>query len=137
MLLTVENGIKGGMLYAIHQYAKANSKYMKDYDTRKNSSYLTYWDINNFNGWRMSQKLAVDGFKWRKLLLRFDEEFIQNYGEGSTKDTFCKLMLIILKNYSRYTMIFNFNPQKRRLISVKNLCIICMTRITMSYTYEL
>ena len=31
----VENGIRGGVFYAIHQYAKGNNKYMKDYGTRK------------------------------------------------------------------------------------------------------
>ena len=32
MLLMVEKGIRGGICHAIHQYAKANNKYMKDYD---------------------------------------------------------------------------------------------------------
>ena len=30
MLLMVEKGIKGGMCNAIHRYAKANNKYMKN-----------------------------------------------------------------------------------------------------------
>ena len=33
----------------------------------------------------MSQKLPVNGFKWRKDLIRFDEEFIESYGEDSDK----------------------------------------------------
>ena len=33
----------------------------------------------------MSQKLCVDGFEWRKYMLRFDEEFNQNYDEDSGK----------------------------------------------------
>ena len=33
-------GIRGGTCHAIHQYAKANNKYMKDYDKNKESSYL-------------------------------------------------------------------------------------------------
>ena len=32
MLLMVEKGIRGGICHAIHRYAKANNKYMKDYD---------------------------------------------------------------------------------------------------------
>ena len=36
MLLMVDKGIKGeGLPHAIHQYAKANNKYMKDYDENK------------------------------------------------------------------------------------------------------
>ena len=42
MLLMVEKGIKGGLCHTIHQYVKANIKYMKDYDEKKESSYLEY-----------------------------------------------------------------------------------------------
>ena len=34
-LLMVEKRIKGGICHASHQYAKANNKYMKDYDNNK------------------------------------------------------------------------------------------------------
>ena len=58
---------------------------MKDHDQNKESSYLMYWDFKNLYGWEMSQKLPVDGFKWRKDLFRFNEEFIENYDEDSDK----------------------------------------------------
>ena len=38
MLLMVEKGIRRGICHAIYRYAKANSKYMKDYDKNKESS---------------------------------------------------------------------------------------------------
>ena len=47
MLLIVEKGTRGGKCHAIHPYAKANNKYMKDYDKNKESSYLKYWDVTN------------------------------------------------------------------------------------------
>ena len=40
MLLMVENRIRGRICHAIHTYAKASDKYMKDYDKNKGSSYL-------------------------------------------------------------------------------------------------
>ena len=47
-LLMVDKGIRGEIWHAIHRYAKANNKYqMKYYDKNKESSYLTYWDVNN------------------------------------------------------------------------------------------
>ena len=67
MLLMVEKGIRGGICHAIHRYAKANNKYMKHYDKNKESSYIQYLDAKNLYGWAMSQKLPVDGFKWKKI----------------------------------------------------------------------
>ena len=32
MLLIVKKGFRGGICHAIHRYAKANNKYMKNYD---------------------------------------------------------------------------------------------------------
>ena len=58
----LQKGIRGVMCHAIHQYAKANNKYMKDYDPGKESSHLMSWHDNNFHGWAMPQKLPVDGF---------------------------------------------------------------------------
>ena len=46
----VDKCINGGICHAIHQYAKANKKYMKDYDENKDLSYLKYWDVNNLYG---------------------------------------------------------------------------------------
>ena len=36
-MLKVEEGVRGAILDVIHQYAKANNKYMKDYDKNKES----------------------------------------------------------------------------------------------------
>ena len=55
MLLKAEKSIRGRICDAIYRYAKANNKYMKDYDKNKESSYLNYWDVNNLYGWAMSQ----------------------------------------------------------------------------------
>ena len=43
-------GIKGRICDAVHQYAKANNKYMKYYDKNKESLWLKYWDVNNLHG---------------------------------------------------------------------------------------
>ena len=47
MLLMVEKGIRGRICHAIHRYAKANNKYMKNYDKNKESSNIQYLDANN------------------------------------------------------------------------------------------
>ena len=56
MLLMIEVGTRGGICPSTHRYAKANNKYMKNYDKKIESSYLTYLDANNLHGWAMSKK---------------------------------------------------------------------------------
>ena len=54
MLLMTEKGIRGGICQAIHRYAKADNKYLKNYDKNVKSPYLMYLDANNLHGWEMS-----------------------------------------------------------------------------------
>ena len=70
MLLMVEKGIRGGICHSTYWYAKANNKYMKDYDKNKESSYIPYWDVNNLYRWANSQKLPVNNFEWIKDTLQ-------------------------------------------------------------------
>ena len=108
MLLMVEKGIGGGICHAVHRYAKANNKYMKDYDPSTESSNLKYQDGNNLYGLLMSQKLPVDGFK-KKIKMR---KFNQNYDDDSDKGYILRFMLVIPRIYRNYTVICRFYLKK-------------------------
>ena len=113
MLLMVENGIRGGICLAIHQYAKANSKYMKNYDRNK--------ELPNLNLYRraMSQKLFVSSFKWVKNASKFNKDFIRKaIMKIVMKDIFLQLMLNILKNYMIFTMIYLFLSERMKIENV-------------------
>ena len=84
MFLRVEKGIRVGICHAIHRYAEANNKYMKNYNKDKELSYIHCLDTNNLYGWGMPQKLPADEFKWKNTF-EFNENFIKNYNEDSDK----------------------------------------------------
>ena len=42
MLLMVTKDMRGGICHSIYRYAKANNKYIKDYDKNEESSYIPY-----------------------------------------------------------------------------------------------
>ena len=102
MLLMVEKGIRGGICQAKDRYARANNKYMKNYDKSNESSYLAHLDANNLYGWAMSQKLLANGSKWVKNLSKFNEDFIKNYDE---KNSNTRYFLEIDLEYPK--MLFN------------------------------
>ena len=87
MLLMVEEGIRDGICHSIHRYAKANNKYMKNYNNNEESSYIQYLDANNRYGWAMSKKLPVNGFRWLDSdeINEVNEEFSKNYNESDNK----------------------------------------------------
>ena len=121
MLLMIEAGIRGGMCQSVHRYAKANNKYMKNYDKSIESSYLMYLDANNLYGWAMSKKLPVNGFKWENDLSRFNENFIKNYNENSDVGYFLEVDIEYPKQLWSSHKDLPFLPEGRKLEKVEKL----------------
>ena len=72
MYLFIEKGLRGGISYIAKRYAKANNKYMNDYDSNKLSTFITYLDKNNLYGWAMSEYLPYGEFEWLKNVDELD-----------------------------------------------------------------
>ena len=115
MLLMVEEGIRGGMCQAIHRHAKANNKYMNNYDKNIESSYLMYLDANNLYRWAMSQKLLVNGFKWVKELSKFSKSFIKGYDENSDREYFFDVDVEYPKNVFNHHKDLPFLPERKKI----------------------
>ena len=111
MLLMVKKGIRGGICHSIYQYAKANNKYMKDYDKNKESSYIKYWDVTSLYGWAMSQKLPVNNFEWIKDTSQFNEDFMKNYNEESDEGYFLEVDVQYLEKLQELHNDLPFLPE--------------------------
>ena len=61
-----ERGIRGGQSVIFKKYAKANNKYLSDYNPDEKSTYISYLDANNLYGVSMSCKLPQEKFEWVK-----------------------------------------------------------------------
>ena len=79
--IMTEKGIRGGICNTTHHYAKANNKYMRDYDKNRELSYFNYCDVNDLYGWEMSQKLPTFNFELVEDSSQFNEDFVKNYDE--------------------------------------------------------
>ena len=114
----IENGITDGMCQTIHRYAKANKKYMKNYDKNIESSYLMYLDANNLYGWAMSmdgQKLPVKSFEWVEGLSQFKEDFIKNSDYSSDIGYFLEVDVEYQTKLSNLHKDLPFLPERKKI----------------------
>ena len=70
--LFIEKRLRGGVSYFAKRYAKANNKYMKNYDPKIPSKFITDLDMNNLYDYGLSGYLPYGGFEWLKNVDEFD-----------------------------------------------------------------
>ena len=131
----VEERIRGGICHSINRYAKANKKYMKNYDKNKESSYIQYLDANNLYGWAMSQKLPVNGFKWINDVSEIDEELIRNYDENSDKGHILEVDVKYPKKLHDLHSDLAFLPKRMKIDKCKKL--VCNLRNKKKYVVHI
>ena len=112
-----EKGIMGGMCQAICRYAKANNKYMNNYDKNKESSYLVYLDANNLYGYAMSKKLPIRNFKWldKDDISKFNDELIKKYDENSDIGYIFEVDVEYLKHIRMLHSDLPFLPERMKI----------------------
>ena len=137
MLLMVEEGIRDGMCQVVYRYAKANNKYMKNYNKNTESSYLEYLDPNNLYGWVMSQKLPVSGFNWveENDLSTFNESFIKRYDENSDKGYILEVDVEYPKKLFNLHKDLRFLPKRENINKCRKL--ICSTEDKEKYIVQI
>ena len=70
--LFIEKGTRGGISYIAKRYAKANNRYMSNYDPNKPSTIISYLDKNDLYGRAMSEYLPYGEFEWLKNVDELD-----------------------------------------------------------------
>ena len=83
MHLFIEKVMRGGISYIAKRHSKANNKYIKCYDSSKESKHIAYIDVNNLYGWAVSQYLPYSGFKWLNQK-QINDFFLNSVSENSS-----------------------------------------------------
>ena len=73
MHLFFEKQIRGEVPTAFHRFAKANNKFMKDFDPSKPSTFIGYFDANSLYPTAMCKPLPLRDFEW------MNEKELQNW----------------------------------------------------------
>ena len=101
MYVFVEKCSRGGISYISNRYSKANNKYLKYYEPKREPKYITYLDANSLYSYAMSKFLLTSRFK------RIDpKEFdLNKYTSNSSKGCVLKVDLEYPKELPNYIMI--------------------------------
>ena len=120
MLLMIEEGIWGGICQAIHHYATANNKYMKNYNKNIILAFLQYLHANNLYGWAMSKKLPVGKFEWMHPS-DYTEDHIKNYDNNDEYGAILEVDIEYPQELSNKHKDVPFLPERRKINRIEKL----------------
>ena len=112
MLEMIEKNMRGGVSMISNRYAKANNKYMKEYNPNEPSSYIMYLDANNLYGWAMSQYLPTGNYKWENIDT-FTNDYILNIKSDSDKGYIFDVDLDVPSELHDYFNDYPLAPENR------------------------
>ena len=112
--LFIKKGLRGGISYIVKRYAKANNKYLNDYDPKKPSTFISYIDMNNLYGWVTSEYLPCGMSNWLKNIDKFD---IMSINDKSSIGYFLEVDLEYLDELHELDHDFPLAPEKLAVFS--------------------
>ena len=121
MLLMFEQGIRGGITQAVKRYARANNRYMPDYNSDEASTFLQYLDANNLYGWAMVQKLPTHGFRWINKVEELTPEKIAKLVDKDRKGYILEVDVDYPKGLHESHNELPFLPERMKIGKVEKL----------------
>ena len=104
MYLFIEKGLREGVSLIAKRYSKSNNKYMKNYNPKKPSKSVTYFDINNLYGWGMGSYLSYGRFQWLKNVDGLDVNSV------SEKSPIGYILKVDLQYLDELHVLYNYYP---------------------------
>ena len=94
---------------------------MNDYDPKRQSTFITYLDMNNLYGWAMIEYLPYGGFKWLKNVDEFD---VRSISEKRSIGYFLEVDLEYTDKLHELHNDYPLAPEKRTVSSdmLSNYC---------------
>ena len=110
----VKENIRGGISMISNRYAKANNKYMSNYDHNIEYSFIQYDDANNLYGLAMSLLLPYDNYElFKENLDKYTEDFILNIDDDSKIGYIFDVDLEYSKELHDYHSDYSLCPEKK------------------------
>ena len=81
IFLMFENSIRGGVSTVSNRYAKANHKYLDDFDPSLPSTYIVGYDVVNLYGYAILNKLPCSNFRFVEEPEQFDFQAVDVEGD--------------------------------------------------------
>ncbi|XP_046806306.1 uncharacterized protein LOC124419769 [Lucilia cuprina] len=78
MISFLQKGLRGDVAVCSQRYAKANNKYLEDYNDQLPAKYLIQFENENLYDWAMSQVLPERDFKWLTDVEKFSLDSLTN-----------------------------------------------------------
>ena len=100
----------------------------------KNRHILNIGDVNNLSGRAMSQKLPVNKFEWIESTSQFNEDYKEGRKEESDEGYFLKVDVQYSEKLQKLHNDLPFLPEEMKIKKLKNLLLIDMIKLNMSFT---
>jgi hypothetical protein len=113
----LNDSIRGGICQVNEHLSTANNKFIKNYDSKQQSSYIISADFNNLYGFAMQQKLPFADFKFIKSknqkLEIFENLINGKLDENSEKGYIFEINAVVNETDHQYFDEYPFMPQKK------------------------